>query len=146
MPNASSLFFLQKVTSGNILGIGRKFTRIFIGQMKTGAERAALGAAHRPGVGPIRGLGPTSCQGSPCPSDDASTPFNAYKFTRDLKVTSPEGFFPGTQQSSAAIADKFWGSDCSCSGTLPGRGSTSGSHLHQHRASCDKEGVVPRRG
>ena len=29
MHSASSLFLLQKVTSGNILGIGRKFTGIF---------------------------------------------------------------------------------------------------------------------
>ena len=47
-----------------------------------------------------------------CPSGTPSGASDAYEIIPGAKTLTPEGFFPNTIQSSAAIADKFWGSDC----------------------------------
>ena len=51
----------------------------------------------------------------------------AYKFPSDLKTEEDRTLFPEKTPSAAAITDKFRGSNCSCTDTLPGRGLTPGA-------------------
>ena len=83
------LILLQKVTSGNILVIGRKFTMIFYCKMKTGAKRAAQGEAHRLGATPSHGLEGGHSHHPPLPCGALSSRLFAYKFSLDLKPTTP---------------------------------------------------------
>ena len=88
MPSASSLFFvlflLQKVTSGNILGIGRKFTEIFYAMEDTRRPKGHLGGHRRvPDAAP---LGPAG-GARPCPLGIDSAPSDAYKIPFNLKTT-----------------------------------------------------------
>ena len=91
MPSASSLFFavlyFKKFSSGQLLGIGRKFTGSFIGQIKTGAKRVTQGAAHRPGAACGRGLGSTHGWDPPLAVVPPLGPFNAYKIPLTLETS-----------------------------------------------------------
>ena len=48
---------------------------------------------------------------SPLPLENAPEPSFGLLIRPVEKTLTPEGFSQNTQQSSAAIADKFWGSD-----------------------------------
>ena len=84
MPSASFLFFvlilLQKVTYGNILRIGRKFTEIFYFR-KQGPEpeRRPREGATGQGRVPPTGLRGAAAGGGPCPSETPSQRPLAYK-------------------------------------------------------------------
>ena len=103
-----------------------------------GSPRVRGGCWPRPPLDPR--VGPTLPVGHPSAASDAC------KIIPDEKTLTPRRIFPNTIQSSAAIADKFRGLDYSCSGTLPGRGSTSGAIFIDIAASRDEGGVVTRRG
>ena len=140
------MFLLQKVTSGNILGIGRKFTTIFYSINKDRSQKGDPGRDPQPRGGShswVRGGSwpPPVCapRTPPC---DALWPINYPR----RKSPNPPKIFPNTIQSSAAIADKFRGFRRSCSGILSGRGSTAGAISINTAASRDEEGVVPHRG
>ena len=146
MPSASSLFLLQKVTSRNILGTGRKFTTIFYWGNKDRSQKVDPGRDPQP-----RGGSHPRVTGGPRPPPvpalwgtprSPPTPIKS----SPMQKPYPRRIFPNTQQSSAAIADKFWGFRRSYSGTLPGRGTTAGAISINTAASHDKEGVVPHRG
>ena len=118
----------------------------FIRQIRTGARRPGpaevqkgpRGSHPRVTGGPRPGV----ASAPRAPPHDALWPINHPR----RENPNPRRIFPNTIQSSASIADKFRGFRTSCSGTLPGRGSTVGAISINTSASRDEEGVVPHRG
>ena len=97
MPSASSLFFvlflLQKDTSGNILGIGRKFTMIFYSRNEEGSQKGdpgrnpqPWGGSHpRPRVGPRQEAVPALSVASGAP---LRTPSSSWRKNNPRKFRS----------------------------------------------------------
>ena len=125
-----NLKFLQKIKNNKKLHEPE-------GQVQQRTRRAHTGAC--------RGLGGPRPQVAPAPQKrPGAILWTTYSSRRENP--NPQRIFPNTQQSSAAIADKFRGSDWSCSGTLPEGGSTAGAIPIDTAAFRDEEGVVPHRG
>ena len=141
------LFLLQKVTSGNILGFGRKFMTIFYSRNEEGRQKGDPGRDPQPwgGSHPWVTGGPRP-RPVHAPRAPPRVPLTPIKSPPTQKNSNTRRIFPNTQQSSAAIADKFRGFRTSYSGTLPGRGSTARAISINTAASRDEEGVVPHRG
>ena len=83
-----AVFVFQKFTSGNILGIGRKFTKIFlceIRQLKTKGQPRRRTTGHRrpPAVAQCGPAGGTH----PCLWSTSSAPSDAYKIPKNLKMS-----------------------------------------------------------
>ena len=99
------LILLQKVTSGNILGIGRKFTMIFYWRNKDQSQKGDPGWDTQPRGGShqrVRGGPrlPPACAPRR-PPRDSLWPQNHPR----RKNPNPRKIFSSTIQSSAAIAD-----------------------------------------
>ena len=148
MPSANSLFLCcfccRKLLLEIFTELDENLRRFFIEEMRTGARRATSGGTPSESHPGSKGGG-VAASTRPWPSETPSRCTLAYKLP-PTKNPRPRRIFLETEQSSAAIADKFRGSDCSCSGTLPGRGSTSGAIFIAIAASRDEEGVFPHRG
>ena len=140
------LILLQKLTSENILGIGRKFTMIFYWTNKDRSQKGDPGRDPQPWGGShpwvTGGPRPVAAPAPRRPPRDALWPINH----PCRENPNHRRIFPNTIQRSATIADKFWAFRRSCSGTLSGRGSTAGAISINTAASRDEEGVVPHRG
>ena len=67
MLSASFLFLLQKVTSGNIIGTGQKFTGIFYRTNEDRSPKDSSRGPQRPGAAPGGGLGPIRGWDPPLP-------------------------------------------------------------------------------
>ena len=72
---------LQKVTSGNILGIGRKFMGIFYWINDDRSQKGGPGGSPQ-----------VTATTSPWPWSTSSSRLFVYKISRDLKLTIPKGF------------------------------------------------------
>ena len=97
----------------------------FIGQMKTGAKRAAWGATHRPGAPPAASLGQPAGGTWPSPVGTPSATSDAYKIIPDEKTITLKGFSQIRYRAPPPSPTSF-GGQIACSGTLPGRGLAPG--------------------
>ena len=131
------LILLQKVTSGNILGIGRKFTMIFYYRNEEGSQKDDSKGPTQPGAAPCRGPGSTRRWDPPLPCGAPLGRLRRLSNHPRRKNPNPRRIFPNTIQSFAAIADKFRGSDC-LFWPPAGTGIGPRSHLRHHRCLRDE--------
>ena len=151
MPSASYLFLscfcYRKLLLEIFSELDENLRGFFIRQMMTGAKRATEGVAHRLEATCGRALGSTRAWDPPllCGAP-LSLSFDTYKIIPDEKTLTPEGFSQICNRAPPPLPTSFGGFRRSCSGTLPGRGSTTGAISINAAASRDEEGVVPHRG
>ena len=107
-----------------------KITEILKRQKTSGARRTSPCEAHSPLTRAPRGLGWAAPRGGEPTSRTASRRLFAYKLPPDLKLTDYQASTHEKFRSSAAIADKIWGTKVSIPHAV-GTGNGPRSHLHR---------------